>query len=106
MRNFPSSLIPIGLAIIGLTLAPWIKLFWMSSVDKAQKRIISKGALITFSIVTMVFLILALTINYIGEYGVYLMMLDLIFGSWLGYARTQKRLQEAPTLASINREKE
>lgn len=93
MSSFPTSIIPIGLLIISLALAPWIKLFLQLPPDKKTKSTAFKGSLVTFFIVTIVFLFLLVTLSLIGEYGVYLMMLDVIFGSWLGYVLTQKSIQ-------------
>lgn len=106
MSSFPSTLIPIGLLILSLALAPWIKLFLQLPASKKIKTIASKGAFISFFIVIMVFLLLWLTLSFIGEYGVYLMMLDIIFGSWLGYALTQKSIKESTFGTYVSKENE
>ncbi|MGH1337632.1 MAG: hypothetical protein ACRBFS_16045 [Aureispira sp.] len=94
MNSFPITVIPIGLIIIALALTPWIQLFFQFSTDKETKKIVFRGALTTFSIVSMVFLVLLTLLKVIGEYGIYLMMLNFIFGSWLGYAITQATTQD------------
>lgn len=106
MSSFPFTLIPIGLLILGLALAPWIKLFIQLPANKELRTIAFKGAFISFFIVTVVFFLLLITLDFIGEYGVYLMMLDIIFGSWLGYVLTQKSIKEYTFGPYVSKENE
>ncbi len=52
-----------------------------------------KGVVVTFLILTTVLGLLFLGREVVGEYSVYLMMISLIFGSWIGYLLTKKQLQ-------------
>lgn len=92
MNDFPLTALPIGLIIIALGLAPWINAFITSNKDKSNQAILLKGALTTFIVVATVFVLLFILLEFIGFYGIYLMMLDIIFGSWLGYAITQNAI--------------
>lgn len=94
MNSLPISILPIGLIIIALALTPWIQLFFQSTEDKKAQKVAFRGAITTLSIVVTVFTLLLLMTHVIGEYSIYLMMLDLIFGSWLGYALTQTAIQD------------
>ncbi|MFK7799544.1 MAG: hypothetical protein AB8E82_18980 [Aureispira sp.] len=92
MSNIPLSALPIGIIIIALGLTPWISALFSSTNDKSNQPIIIKGALTTLTIVVAVFALLFVLLELIGFYGIYLMMLDVIFGSWLGYAITQNTI--------------
>lgn len=92
MSNFPLSALPIGIIIIALGLTPWISAILSSTKNKSNQPILLKGALTTLIIVVAVFALLFVLLELIGFYGIYLMMLDVIFGSWLGYAITQNAI--------------
>lgn len=103
MNDFSLTILPIGAIIIALGLAPWISAFWATN-NKSNLQIMLKGALTTLAVVATVFALLFILLELIGFYGIYLMMLDIIFGSWLGYAITQNAIHNDQFAAFISGE--
>jgi hypothetical protein len=99
-------LLLISLVILLLALVPWWRLAFAAYKNRALVTTVFKGALVTFLIVGTLLGILLATLEWVGEYGVYLMMVILIFGSWLGYLATKKRMRQLPArpMAAPSRE--